>query len=77
MPSAYATIALLAFPKVPAQHSGRLTDIPALRHEDAQEEQAEADNGADPSVEDMRCRLIKERLVMLQSVSFLFVSTSP
>ena len=43
-----------------------LTDVPALRKEDAQEEDEEGDAGADPAIEDVGRRLVEERLVLLR-----------
>lgn len=36
-----------------------------MRDKDAQEKEEEANGGADPSVEDVRCRLVEEGLVVL------------
>jgi hypothetical protein len=51
-----------------AQDGKRLTDVPALRKEHAQEEDEEGDAGADPAVEDVRRRLVEERLVVLRAL---------
>jgi len=64
MPRAYATVWLSASSLVyviPKQ----LTDVPALRDKDAQEKEEQTDGGADPSVEDVGCRLVEEGLVVL------------
>lgn len=47
-----------------------LTNVPALRKEDAQEEDEEGDAGADPAVEDVGRRLVEERLVLLRECQF-------
>lgn len=64
MPRAYATVRLLAS-SLGYGVTNQLTDVPALRDKDAQEKEEEANGGADPSVEDVRCRLVEEGLVVL------------
>lgn len=49
------------------------TDIPALRHEDAQEEQAQGHGAANPSVEDKWRRLVQKSLVLLLRFVSLFI----
>lgn len=67
MPRAYATVkrleACFGFRK---SHRGSRTDIPALRHEDAHEEEDEANAGTDPSVQDKGRRPVQESLVLLR-----------
>ncbi len=51
-----------------------------MRDEDAQEEDDETNAGANPSVQDVRCRLVEERLVLLEiilSASFIAVVSCP
>lgn len=43
-------------------------DVPALREQDSKEEEEEADNGADPSVEDKGGRLVQQSLVMARNL---------
>ena len=69
MPRAYATArappAVSHLLVAPSVGTG-LTNVPALRKEDAQEEDEEGDAGADPAVEDVGRRLVEERLVLLR-----------
>src|SRR3569833_239380 len=67
MPSAYATFWVL-LAKTYATGLWRReppTNVPALRQEHPEEEDEQRDAGADPSIENVRCRLIEESLVSL------------